>query len=406
MSHALGPGAEATLHRMMTAPRPAVAPRRMRCTLIASLTLALVSILAAGTSRACVGTNCMEIWSTEPGSGALTLYWDFVTKQTIQTFTGFCAGGQCLYSTIDPGFITTPDLPVDGIYPLADGTNVALQIIAIDAAATLRINGAALAKAGDAAPLGTAPTLHVHPSWQLTLPAGVEGDYPLSFKLTTDSSQYSESQVFSVLLTNRPTPTPDEPTPSASPSPTPTPTPEPAPCAGDCNGDHLVTVDELVRGVNGALGSAASCPAFDLDNDGTVAISELVAAVNAALNGCPAQPTPTATLPATLDQIQRTIFSPQCAIPTCHDASVKSGNLVLEADSAYAQLVGVAPDIESARLAGLLRVDPGHPDNSFLLVKLTGPPPGQGSRMPLTGPLLSAAEIQLIRDWITAGALP
>jgi hypothetical protein len=47
-----------------------------------------------------------------------------------------------------------------------------------------------------------------------------------------------------------------------------------------------------------------------------------------------------------------------------------------------------------------LRVDPGHPENSFLLVKLEGPPPDQGSRMPLTGAPLTDAEIQRIRDWI------
>ena len=81
-----------------------------------------------------------------------------------------------------------------------------------------------------------------------------------------------------------------------------------------------------------------------------------------------------------------------------------AGNLVLDADHAYAQLVGVEPFIDTARAAGLLRVDPGHPENSFLLVKLEGPPPDQGSRMPLTGPLLSAtAEIRLIRDWIAQG---
>jgi hypothetical protein len=51
--------------------------------------------------------------------------------------------------------------------------------------------------------------------------------------------------------------------------------------------------------------------------------------------------------------------------------------LNLSAGSAYDQLVGVLPD-----------------------VKLEGPPPDQGSRMPLTGAPLTEAEIQRIRDWI------
>ena len=97
-------------------------------------------------------------------------------------------------------------------------------------------------------------------------------------------------------------------------------------------------------------------------------------------------PTPTATVPAMLDEIQRTIFSPRCAIPTCHDANGQVGNLVLDtAHNSYAQLVGVAPNIDAAHAAGFLRVDPGHPENSFLLVKLQGPPPGEGRRMPEVG---------------------
>ena len=78
---------------------------------------------------------------------------------------------------------------------------------------------------------------------------------------------------------------------SPTPSPTPTPdsaTPPPAACAGDCNADGAVTVDELIKGVNIALGLAAvdTCAAMDTDADGTVAVNELIAAVNRALSGC------------------------------------------------------------------------------------------------------------------------
>jgi hypothetical protein len=82
------------------------------------------------------------------------------------------------------------------------------------------------------------------------------------------------------------------PTPSVTltPSPTPTPTEMPTPvvCVGDCDGSVSVTVDELVRGVNIALGSADihDCVAFDIDHDNQVTVDELVAAVNRALNGC------------------------------------------------------------------------------------------------------------------------
>ena len=56
--------------------------------------------------------------------------------------------------------------------------------------------------------------------------------------------------------------------------------------------------------------------------------------------------------------------------------------------------------------AGQLRVDPGRPDNSFLLIKLVGPPLGAGSRMPLLGDPLDAGQIQLVADWILQGAQP
>lgn len=63
----------------------------------------------------------------------------------------------------------------------------------------------------------------------------------------------------------------------------------PVSCDGDCDGSTVVTIDELVRGVNIALGTAAleSCPAFDSDRNGRIGIEELVGAVNSSLSGCP-----------------------------------------------------------------------------------------------------------------------
>jgi hypothetical protein len=63
-----------------------------------------------------------------------------------------------------------------------------------------------------------------------------------------------------------------------------------ADCTGDCNTNGEVTVDELIRGVNIALGNKPvdDCPAFDRSGDGQVTINELVAAVGNALTGCPA----------------------------------------------------------------------------------------------------------------------
>lgn len=62
-----------------------------------------------------------------------------------------------------------------------------------------------------------------------------------------------------------------------------------AQCVGDCDGNGAVTINELIVGVNMALGTApqTQCPSFDADHSGTVTINELITAVNSALNGCP-----------------------------------------------------------------------------------------------------------------------
>jgi EF hand domain-containing protein len=74
---------------------------------------------------------------------------------------------------------------------------------------------------------------------------------------------------------------------------TPTPSPTPTPtvvitCAGDCNGNGLVSVDELITGVSIALQQAeiGTCPQFDTNRSGTVTVDELVKAVNNALSEC------------------------------------------------------------------------------------------------------------------------
>jgi hypothetical protein len=117
-------------------------------------------------------------------------------------------------------------------------------------------------------------------------------------------------------------------------------------------------------------------------------------------------PTATENPNATLAEIQSTIFTPTCLDASCHNSQARSGDLVLEDGASYDNLVGVEPFNFAARSAGLLRVDPGRPDNSLLISKLEGPPVEYGSRMPFDKPPLSAEQIQLIRDWIARGAPP
>jgi len=92
------------------------------------------------------------------------------------------------------------------------------------------------------------------------------------------------------------------------------------------------------------------------------------------------------------------IFTARCALGGCHDGATAQLGLDLGEGAAHAELVGV----DSASQPGTLRVAPGDPAASLLLLKL-GPNPPVGARMPIGG-ALSAAEIAVIEAWVAAGA--
>ena len=80
----------------------------------------------------------------------------------------------------------------------------------------------------------------------------------------------------------------DTPPPSATVTETPSPTATTVPCIGDCDGDGSVTVDDLIKMTNIALGTASvdTCLAGDSSGDGTISVDEIIQAVNKALGGC------------------------------------------------------------------------------------------------------------------------
>lgn len=102
--------------------------------------------------------------------------------------------------------------------------------------------------------------------------------------------------------------------------------------------------------------------------------------------------------------LQGEVFARHCALGPCHSVGVAAGGLVLEGPNAYEELVNAAAENAVARANGWLRVTPHAPERSFLWIKLTGPGPGQGSRMPLGAPPLAANELERIRNWILSGA--
>ena len=90
-----------------------------------------------------------------------------------------------------------------------------------------------------------------------------------------------------------------------------------AQCVGDCNGDGMVSIDELITGVNIALGNQpiSACPAFDCDGSGTVPIQCLIQAVNNALDGCPGGNCPLAAGSYTVTQTAGSMLTVSDATP-------------------------------------------------------------------------------------------
>jgi hypothetical protein len=96
--------------------------------------------------------------------------------------------------------------------------------------------------------------------------------------------------------------------------------------------------------------------------------------------------------------IQANVFTPICT--RCHIGASAPEGLQLDADHSYALLVGVA----SAEQPSVLRVEAGDPDSSYIIRKLEGVSTISGGRMPLGGPYLDQATIDVIKQWITNGA--
>jgi len=96
--------------------------------------------------------------------------------------------------------------------------------------------------------------------------------------------------------------------------------------------------------------------------------------------------------------IQDNVFTPICTV--CHINNSAPENLQLDEANSYVMLVNVP----SAQQQSLMRVAPGDPDNSYLIHKLEGTAVS-GSQMPQGGPALPQATIDMVRQWISDGAL-
>jgi hypothetical protein len=102
---------------------------------------------------------------------------------------------------------------------------------------------------------------------------------------------------------------------------------------------------------------------------------------------------------ATFTRVQNEIFTPTCAALGCHDPLGQQEQLILTPGRAYTQIVNQS----SNQMPGLKRVAPSDPANSYLYRKITGSGI-TGDRMPQGSPVLTDAQIALVRNWIRRGA--
>ena len=104
-------------------------------------------------------------------------------------------------------------------------------------------------------------------------------------------------------------------------------------CVGDCDGNGMVTINELILGVSIALGNQpiTACGAFDCQHNETVPINCLIQGVNGALDGCSAavatntatpMPNVTATPTATPGN-ESVCGGPVTSVPKLCDLSVQ-----------------------------------------------------------------------------------
>ncbi len=226
----------------------------------------------------------MLVGSSAAGGGALVIDYDFGAKilATPNVIPGF-------FSTTDPGFDVVLQAG-SGAFPLASGTTVTVEITAIADGAQMQIDGTTLDGVGDRAVIGTMPTIHTHPQWQLILQQGASGDFPVAFRLTADSGTYAASLTYAAIITNieggpataTPTPALDATT---TPTPAPTATPGEGRLCGDADASGRITVTDGVNVLRAAAGLSSACtdPApCDVDGNGAVTVTDGVNVLRAA----------------------------------------------------------------------------------------------------------------------------
>lgn len=137
----------------------------------------------------------------------------------------------------------------------------------------------------------------------------------------------------------------------------------------------------------------------------TVLLAVLIAACEAGSgegldsNGNPVN-TPSIPLADNIASIQANIFTPNCALSGCHSGAAPQQGLLLGPTASFSNIVSQP----STEVPTLNLIEPGNPDNSYLIRKVEGTA-SVGQQMPRNLPPLSNEKLQALRSWVSNGAL-
>jgi mono/diheme cytochrome c family protein len=111
-------------------------------------------------------------------------------------------------------------------------------------------------------------------------------------------------------------------------------------------------------------------------------------------------PAPSDSLAAVALAKVRAMFAEHCNM--CHGGRRPSAGLGLSTDADLAALTQTT----STERDTLMLIAPGHPDASYLLMKIKGSDGIIGNRMPLGAEALSSKEVAMVEEWIRGLAVP
>jgi hypothetical protein len=176
-----------------------------------------VTICATAIAVACTSTSAKAqhdhgdflVAADADGSGNLLIEYPFDEIPIVSTTASPLPG---VFTATDPGFVPGQDEPAESVFELDLGTEVGIEIVAIDADVALQVGMSLLDSAGDTAIIGThddpdpeMSSLHQHPEFLLLLLADSPGDFAegdFSFRLFDNAAGYGDTDIYNLTLSN------------------------------------------------------------------------------------------------------------------------------------------------------------------------------------------------------------